>query len=182
LPTVAEGGPAALRQEGTDLGERLFRGLSAAAALDGGARAVAALGSDHPTVDLEVLAAAFERVEAGADVVLGPSFDGGYYLIVTAASALRPELFAGIDWSTERVLEQTVARIEAAGLRLQRVAPALDVDTPEDLRRLAAELAAAAPELCPRTRRVLSTLGLGTTGGPGPDAAGGAVPAERYGA
>jgi len=166
LPTV---GPAALRQEGADLGERLYRGLHAAATLDGGAEAVAALGSDHPTVDLEVLREAFERVEAGADVVLGPSLDGGYYLIVVAASVLTPELFADVDWSTERVLEQTLSRIEAAGLALEQVAPALDVDTPEDLRRLADELAAAAPELCPRTRRVLASLGRRAAPGEPPE-------------
>jgi hypothetical protein len=161
----------ALRQQGADLGERLFRGLGAAATADGGAAVVGALGSDHPTVDLDVLGEAFERVEAGADAVLGPSLDGGYYLIVVSARALRPELFAGIDWSTERVLEQTVARIEAAGLRLERVAAALDVDTPDDLRRLAAELAGADPGLCPRTRRVLARLGWAADAVPGPDGA-----------
>ncbi len=150
----------ALRQEGADLGERLFRGLRAAATVDGGAATVAALGSDHPTADLDVLGEAFERVEAGADVVLGPSHDGGYYLIVVAARALTPALFADVDWSTERVLRQTVERIETAGLRLEWVPAALDVDTPEDLRRLMDELAVADPALCPRTRRVLADLGL----------------------
>jgi rSAM/selenodomain-associated transferase 1 len=147
------------RQEGRDLGERLFRGLRTAARLDGGARAVAAFGSDHPMVRLETLHEAFGRVEAGADAVLGPSLDGGYHLIVLAAGAVRPELFEGIDWSTGRVLAQTRERIGTAGLRLETVAEALDVDTPEDLDRLAEELAAAEPGFCPRTRRVLDALG-----------------------
>lgn len=151
--------PPSLRQRGDDLGERLFRGLTEAARLDGGAGAVAAIGSDHPTVLLEPVHRAFARVEAGADVVLGPSFDGGYYLIVLAAGAVRRELFEGIDWSTDRVLAQTRERIAAAGLRLETVDEALDVDTPEDLGLLVAELEAAEPTLCPRTRRLLRTLG-----------------------
>lgn len=157
--TAPPGGPLGMRQEGRDLGERLYRGLSAATRLDGGAAVVAALGSDHPTVPLETLHEAFERVEAGAEVVLGPSLDGGYYLIVLTAEAVLPELFDGIDWSTERVLAQTRERIDAAGLRLELVDEALDVDTPEDLARLADELAAADPTLCPRTRRALRDLG-----------------------
>ncbi len=153
------GGPPGMRQEGRDLGERLYRGLSAATRLDGGAAVVAALGSDHPTVPLETLHEAFERVEAGAEVVLGPSLDGGYYLIVLAADAVLSELFDGIDWSTERVLAQTRERIDAAGLRLELVDEALDVDTPEDLERLVEELGVADPALCPRTRRFLRDLG-----------------------
>lgn len=153
------GGPLGMRQEGRDLGERLYRGLTAATRLDGGAAVVAALGSDHPTVTLETLHEAFERVEDGAEVVLGPSLDGGYFLIVLAAAAVLPELFEGIDWSTERVLAQTRERIDRAGLRLELVDEALDVDTPEDLERLVDELAAADPTLCPRTRRALRDLG-----------------------
>lgn len=177
----APAAPASLRQEGADLGERLYRGLHAAATADGGAVAVAALGSDHPTVDLDVLAEAFERVEAGADVVLGPSLDGGYYLIVVAARALTPELFTGIDWSTERVLEQSVARIEAAGLRLEQVAAALDVDTPDDLRRLAEELAGADPALCPRTRTLLAKLGWASEPSRGGDPGGAGTAIEAKG-
>lgn len=148
-----------LAQRGADLGERLFNGLSGAARLDGGAEAVAAIGSDHPTVPLEPIHRAFSLVEAGADVVLGPSLDGGYYLIVLAAEAVRRELFEGIDWSTERVLEQTRERIAAAGLRLELVDEALDVDTPADLELLAAELETADPSFCPRTRDLLRSLG-----------------------
>lgn len=156
---ASPGEPRGMRQVGRDLGERLYRGLTEAARLDGGASVVAALGSDHPTVPLETLHEAFERVEAGAEVVLGPSLDGGYYLIVLAAGAVLAELFDGIDWSTGRVLAQTRERIDAAGLRLELVDEALDVDTPEDLERLVEELRAADPALCPRTRSFLRQLG-----------------------
>lgn len=150
--------PRGIRQEGPDLGERLYHGLDRAAGGTGRV-VVAALGSDHPTVPLATLHEAFERVEAGADVVLGPSLDGGYYLIVLAPEAVRRELFEGVDWSTDRVLEQTVERIGLAGLRLEQVEPALDVDTPADLERLAEELEQAEEALCPRTREVLRRMG-----------------------
>lgn len=149
----------AVPQEGDGLGERLFRGLSRAATADGGAVAVAALGSDHPTVRDRVVREAFARVEAGADAVLGPSADGGYYLIALAPHAVRREVFSGIDWSTERVLAQTLDRLRTLGLTVELLEEGRDVDTPEDLRRLARELAAD-PEtaaLCPRTRRLLAS-------------------------
>ncbi|HEX6199734.1 MAG TPA: TIGR04282 family arsenosugar biosynthesis glycosyltransferase, partial [Thermoanaerobaculia bacterium] len=156
----------AFRQEGRDLGERLFRGLTraAAGAGEGAAEAVAALGSDHPTVRVETVAEAFERVAAGADVALGPSRDGGYYLIALAArpeAGLRRELFDGIDWSTDRVLAQTLERAAALGLAVELLEEGEDVDTPDDLHRLADRLAEDPDlaSLCPRTTRLLSALG-----------------------
>lgn len=146
------------RQEGRDLGERLFRGLSRAAPAAG---AVAALGSDHPTVRVEVVEEAFERLAAGADLVLGPSRDGGYYLVALAAHALRREPFDGIAWSTDRVLAQTLERAAALGLGAELVEEGADVDTPQDLRRLARELVED-PEtaaLCPRTAELMASWG-----------------------
>lgn len=161
------GGPGrALRQEGRDLGERLANGLARAAREAGGAAAVAALGSDHPTVPMESVREAFRRVEAGADVVLGPSRDGGYYLVALGARALRPELFEGVPWSTPEVLARTEERAARLGLRVERIAGGYDVDTPDDLDHLAAELAADLAEggagvaaLCPRTRALLAAWG-----------------------
>ena len=98
-----------VRQEGESLGERLYRALAAAAG-EAGVTAVAALGSDHPTLPLALVHRAFERVEAGADVVLGPAEDGGYYLIALSAGAVAPRLFAEIAWSTGAVLAETLAR------------------------------------------------------------------------
>ena len=150
-----------IRQEGAGLGERLFRGLSLAAAADGGAEAVAALGSDHPTVRLETVREAFDRLAAGADAVLGPSRDGGYYLVALRPDAVRPELFEGVPWSSERVLAETVARAEDLGVAVELLEEGSDVDTPEDLRRLARELSEdpATAALCPRTHAVLAALG-----------------------
>ena len=66
------------RQQGADLGERLWRGLERVARE---ARWVAAVGSDHPGLGLERIRRGFALLRAGADVALGPALDGGYYLI-----------------------------------------------------------------------------------------------------
>jgi len=143
-----------LRQEGSDLGERLYRALH-----DTGAGAVAALGSDHPTLPLEIVHRAFEAIESGADVVLGPAEDGGYYLIALRAAAVTPRLFAEIAWSTDQVLAATLDRGRELGLTVELLPAASDVDTPEDLRRLAERM--AKDDLgCPRTRALLGSLGF----------------------
>lgn len=152
---VPEGPLPGVRQEGEDLGERLFRTLAAAGAE---AASVAALGSDHPTLPLEIVHDAFERLEAGADVVLGPAEDGGYYLIALRAGAVAPRLFEAIAWSTNRVFLDTVERCHELGLRLELLPRASDVDTPEDLHRLASLM--TKDDLgCPRTRALLGTWG-----------------------
>ncbi len=144
----------ALRQQGANLGERLYRGLRAVAAAGS---TVAAVGGDHPDLPIEPIEEAFARVEAGEPVVLGPAEDGGYYLIALAAESLRPELFERIDWSTPAVLEQTLARCRALGHEPSLLAPWADVDRPADLVRLSAAIAAG--DGCPRTRGLLASWG-----------------------
>src|SRR6185369_9126892 len=140
---VPAGSSPGIRQRGDDLGDRLYNALSEAA--EGGA-AVAALGSDHPTLSVALVERAFDLLENGADAVLGPAEDGGYYLIALRA--------ADIAWSTGRVLPATLERIAELGLRLELLPLASDVDTPADLRRLAAAMRDG--DLgCPRTWALL---------------------------
>lgn len=148
---VPAGPVAGIRQQGDDLGERLYRTLSEACQ-DGSS--VMALGSDHPTLPLALVHEAFERLEKGAEVVLGPAEDGGYYLIALRSYAVDQRLFRGIPWSTERVLPATLERCRELELAVELLPPAADVDTPEDLRRLAARM--SSDDLgCPRTRELL---------------------------
>ncbi|MDX1996284.1 MAG: TIGR04282 family arsenosugar biosynthesis glycosyltransferase [Thermoanaerobaculia bacterium] len=142
-------------QRGDGLGDRLFTALADAAR---GGATVAALGSDHPTLPLAIVESAFARVEAGAPIVIGPSLDGGYYLIALAPAAVRPELFADIAWSTSEVLATTLERAAALGLPVALLPPGADVDTPEDLAALATALGTQS-ELCPRTRALLTAWG-----------------------
>jgi hypothetical protein len=146
-----------VRQEGNDLGERLYRALAGGAAEAG---VVMAVGSDHPTLPLELVHRAFETVERGADVVLGPAEDGGYYLIALGPKAVVPRLFEGIAWSTDQVLAEQLARCRELGLAVELLPEASDVDTPEDLRRLAARMAVDGDLGCPRTQALLVSLGL----------------------
>jgi hypothetical protein len=161
LPEPPLAGLSAVRQEGGDLGQRLHAALAAAAAE---VPYVAALGSDHPTLPADLVERAFALLAAGAAAVLGPAEDGGYYLIALAAErfphGIPPALFAGIDWSTERVLGQTLARCRELGIALELLPSAADVDTPEDLGRLARRMAEAGSDLgCPRTRLLLAGWG-----------------------
>jgi len=146
-----------VRQQGRDLGERLYHALS-----EPGAETVMALGSDHPTLPLDLIHRAFETLEtpeAGADVVLGPAEDGGYYLIALKAGAVHPRLFEDVAWSTDQVLHATLERCRELGLAVELLPEASDVDTPEDLRRLAHRMADS--DLgCPRTRDLLQSLKL----------------------
>jgi uncharacterized protein len=156
LPGGLLPGVGSLRQQGAGLGERLHGALAAAARRS---RVVAALGSDHPTVEVELVERAFAAVENGADVALGPAEDGGYYLIALAAGAVRRRLFEDVPWSTSGVLAATLERCAELGLAVELLPVAADVDTPADLERLAVRLAppgAAAAAGCPRTRALLA--------------------------
>jgi uncharacterized protein len=153
--TIPETAWPGVVQKGDGLGDRLYTALSEAA--QEGAT-VAALGSDHPTLPLAIVESAFAQVEAGAPVVIGPSVDGGYYLIALAPAAVRPELFADIAWSTSDVLAATLERAAALGLPVTLLPTGEDVDTPDDLEALAVALAAE-PALCPRTRALLTAWG-----------------------
>ena len=120
-------------QVGTDLGERMHAAIAARPG------ATAVIGTDCPFLepdDLLLTAGALHRGDA--DVVLVPAFDGGYVLIGVAGP--RPELFARMDWGTERVLAQTRERARMARLRLLELAARRDIDRPEDLDALAGVL------------------------------------------
>ena len=114
-----------------DLGQRLSH-LSSRA-FNEHAEQVLMIGADSPTLETMHLNNAFEALNR-VDVALGPSFDGGYYLIGLRKSA--PALFEGIDWSSRFVLEQTVERCRSESLLCELLAFWYDVDTPEDLERL----------------------------------------------
>jgi rSAM/selenodomain-associated transferase 1 len=99
-----------------------------------GARAVALIGSDLPDIRAHVLSTAFAvLVRDPRALVLGPAADGGYYLI--AATSV-PQVFAGIEWGTNRVLAQTLQAAAARNLRVELLESMIDVDSPEDLQRL----------------------------------------------
>lgn len=114
-------------QSGGDLGTRMAAAVEEALAESD---EVVLVGTDIPGIDRGTVLEAFARL-GSHDVVVGPATDGGYYLV--GLTRPRPELFADIEWSTPRVLPETLKRIEAAGLAVALLEPKSDVDTVDDL-------------------------------------------------
>ena len=114
-------------QSGGDLGRRM---ANAAEDVLAEAKAVVIVGTDIPGIDEATVTEAFRRLR-DHDVVIGPATDGGYYLV--GLSCPRPELFEGIEWSTSRVLAQTLDRITSHGLSVALLEEKSDVDTVDDL-------------------------------------------------
>lgn len=88
------------------------------------------IGSDCNELSTEILQSAFNSLD-GNDVVLGPTHDGGYYLI--GMKKLHADLFTGKDWSTESVFEQTIRSIDENGLSYSVLPKLNDVDHKEDV-------------------------------------------------
>jgi glycosyltransferase A (GT-A) superfamily protein (DUF2064 family) len=119
-----------------------------------------AVGSDHPELATSTVEEAFEALEGGADVTIGPAADGGYYLIGAHRETLSAELFRDIDWGSASVLSSTLERCGSLGLAVHRLSLGRDIDVPEDLERLAGVLAVARPDVaCPATERLLRRWG-----------------------
>jgi rSAM/selenodomain-associated transferase 1 len=144
-------GTVLLPVSGADIGECLDRVLGWL--LASGHSGAMALSSDGPTLPAMYLQQALARLDQ-ADVVLGPGEDGGYYLV--GVREPHPDLFYGIDWSTERVLAQTLDHAAALGLSVALLPPWYDVDTAPDLDRLRAEVATLPQDAVPYTRRLLA--------------------------
>jgi rSAM/selenodomain-associated transferase 1 len=135
-------------QEGAGLGSALSTGARFAV---GRGRAAIMVSSDIPGVPPGALEATAAHLAGGADVVLGPGHDGGYWLI--AMREEHPELFARIAWSTGSVLDATLARCRALGLDVRLVERWRDIDTEVDVAALT-EVAETLPGA--RTRAALS--------------------------
>lgn len=151
---AAAAGFRAAVQRGSDLGARLAGAFSEMLAAPGD-RAVV-IGSDAPEIAPASLALAFEAL-AAADLVVGPTPDGGYHLIGLARPA--PALFEDIPWSTGSVRSRTLERARLLGLQSRVLATIADVDTPADLAALVARAAGGAP-LPRHTRQTLAVWGL----------------------
>ncbi len=117
-----------------DLGERINRILEI---LFKSFDRVLVVGADSPTMPYEVLELAIDGL-SDHDVVIGPSQDGGYYLLGLRGHFER--LFDHIEWSTDVVLQQTLGRIRTGNLTVKQLLTWYDIDTTADLLRLANEL------------------------------------------
>lgn len=115
-------------QEGNSLGEKMSNAFSHAFSL--GAPKAVIIGTDCPQITTQTIAKAFEKLET-SEVVIGPSSDGGYYLL--GLRRLIPEVFCNIDWSTDLVFDQTMKKLRGNGIKSECLEMLRDVDTVEDL-------------------------------------------------
>jgi uncharacterized protein len=120
-------------QRGQSLGERMrhaFEHLFAS-----GFENIILIGSDLPALPLRFFHQAYACLEkSAADVVLGPSADGGYYLI--GMNRMIATLFDDIEWSSADVLVRTIHKLEDRGLKHELLPEWYDIDTAKDLERL----------------------------------------------
>ena len=119
---------------------------------------VLVLGSDAPGISVDTLHSAAALL-GSRDVVLGPSRDGGFYLI--GFSRWEQGMLKGLPWSSKDTLAATMKQLEARGFRVGTVASLDDVDTVEDVYRLRAQVAAG--RVAPRTVAVLEAISGGTS-------------------
>lgn len=121
------------KQQGDNLGQRM-----AAALIHGISRKKSSIlvGSDCPGINSSILNEGFDALKQN-DIVLGPAYDGGYYLIGvsrTIQPAACKQIFEQIPWGTDTVLPKTLAQTQKLGLRHHLLSRLHDIDIPEDLK------------------------------------------------
>ena len=128
------------QQQGKDIGQRMYNAF-----MDGytdGAEHIVLIGCDIPTIDADLLTQAFSSLTSHT-AVIGPSTDGGYYLIgmhQLALPWLLSSLFTDITWSTSKVYQQTIAALQKHQVSFTSLPQLRDIDRPDDLATLPGEL------------------------------------------
>lgn len=136
-------GTTVRRQAGKGLGERMAYAVQDA--LVRGYQAVVLIGTDHPTLPGAWVDQAFDALDNASSLVVGPTFDGGYYLI--GMNEWVPDVFSNMTYSTATVFHETLARAAETPTNLVILPPWYDVDRPADLVRLKNDLRSNRPEL-----------------------------------
>ncbi|MFT5286937.1 MAG: rSAM/selenodomain-associated transferase 1 [Planctomycetota bacterium] len=147
-------------QVGAGLGERMLHFFDNELIGTVGSSAVA-VGSDAPLISTELIGQAHDRLQAGADLVLGPDAGGGYYLI--GMNQPQPALFLEIEMSTSNMRQRTVELADRLALKVEQLPPLYDVDVERDLMQLRGDLAqldASSESFPARTAACLKLLDL----------------------
>jgi len=116
-----------LEQRGADLGQRMYRAISAALTVH---EKVVLVGSDCPGIDADYVGSALRALDR-VPLVLGPAEDGGYVLI--GATQIDWLLFEGVNWGSAAVLSQTLERLARLDWEFEELDCSRDIDRPEDL-------------------------------------------------
>ena len=122
-----------LPQMGADLGQRMKNSLTKA--FTSHSNPVIIVGGDVPDLPGDFIKEAFLVLNTH-EVVIGPSFDGGYYLIGFRNDTFLPEAFDGINWGTHTVFQETLIVLKGAGCKIHVLPKWSDVDTLADLKHL----------------------------------------------
>jgi rSAM/selenodomain-associated transferase 1 len=153
IASICGAGMPRVAQGGGDLGARMLAAIRHLLDVRGYDAAIL-VGSDIPWLSADHLHDAAATLETRGGIVLGPASDGGYYLI--GMTAVRPEVFEQVAWGTDSVLTDTLRAAERSGVEARLVRSTYDVDTIDDLRRLARDLDASPADVCPYVRRWFS--------------------------
>jgi hypothetical protein len=143
-----------LPQRGRGLGQRMAFAFQEIFAL--GCRQAVLLGSDLPDLPTEIIVEAFHALSSHG-AVIGPSHDGGYYLIGFRKDAFAPDGFRGIRWGKSTVLRKSLAKLQGTPAGICLLPQWSDVDTLEDLRALSSRMGEGGHP-APRTSRFLKTF------------------------
>jgi uncharacterized protein len=119
-----------LPQKGTNLGERMKNAFEAA--FLEGFQGVALIGSDSPDLPPSIIDEALSQLPA-YDAVIGPAYDGGYYLLGFNSETILPDVFEGMEWGTSQVFDRTMQIFAAHRLKVYVLPRWRDIDTYEDV-------------------------------------------------
>lgn len=130
-------------QKGTDLGEKMANAFMEV--FESGYKKALIVGTDIPDISAKIINDAYDKLSK-YDTVIGPSEDGGYYLIGFRKNTFIKDCFKGIKWSTDSVLKETLAIIEKKQMNYYLLPILNDIDTMDDL-----------IDLCNRSRKGFKT-------------------------
>ena len=146
-----------INQKGRNLGERMKNAIKTANRMGYGR--VVIIGTDSPTLPMALIRKAFKLLDRN-DLVIGPSFDGGYYLI--ACSKPISGIFQGIAWGADQVLSTTMKKVVDQRIKCELLPFWYDVDTIQDLRFLKDHLnfmnRDRSSKIAPQTISIIRTL------------------------
>ena len=119
-------------QKGKNLGKRLQHCFNYS--FEKGFERSIAVASDVPEISEGIIGDAFKILQ-NKDAVIGPSYDGGYYLVGFKKKSYRTDIFDDISWSTNLVFDETLEKIEAHNLQYSVLDKLNDMDTIDDIRK-----------------------------------------------
>ncbi|MGA8262806.1 MAG: TIGR04282 family arsenosugar biosynthesis glycosyltransferase [Ignavibacteriaceae bacterium] len=117
-------------QEGNELGDKMYNAFKKV--IDRGSTKTIIIGTDIPDMSSDIIRKAMQTLD-NSDVVIGPSNDGGYYLL--GMKKLYRSLFTGIEWSSNSVLRVTLEKVNALNLSYSILPEFIDIDTENDIKK-----------------------------------------------